>query len=59
MCNTLICCGVSSADYAALMCDHGFISQETSICIIRHRTVKFPVAHGTSVPIFNGSPPLL
>ena len=47
---------------AALIRDHGPISlQEFSICITHHCIVKHPVAfaHGTSVPIFNGSPPLL
>jgi hypothetical protein len=45
----------------ALMRDPGPISlQEVSICIIQHCIVKRRVAfaHGTSVPIFNGSPPL-
>jgi hypothetical protein len=56
--NTNICCSVFSARYTALMRDRSPISQEVSICITHHCIVKFPVAQGTSVPIFNGSPPL-
>ena len=58
MCSNSICYCVSSARYTALMRDCGPISQAVSICITRHRIVKFPGAHGTSVPIVNGSPPL-
>src|SRR5216110_901419 len=51
MLNNAFCCTFSTRS-TALMHDHGLISlQEISICIIRHRTVKFPLAHGTSVPI--------
>jgi hypothetical protein len=45
----------------ALLRDRGPISlQGVSICIIQHCIAKRPVAfaQGTSVPIFNGSPPL-
>ena len=58
MSNDIIRCAVFSALYTALMRDRGPISQEVSICITHHCIVKFPVAYRTSVPIFNGSPPL-
>ena len=58
MLNNAFCCTFSTRS-TALMHDHGPISwQEISICIIRHRTVKFPLAQGISVSAFNGSPPL-
>jgi hypothetical protein len=56
--NNTFCRGVC----ATLMGDPGFIFlQEVFIGITRHRTVEFPVAvaHGITVPAFNGSSPPL
>ena len=58
MLNHIICSDMFSARCTALMCGHGPISAAISICIARHRIVNFPVAHGTSVPIFKESQPL-